>query len=588
MSKFNALSWILPVMIFLAGLSLGAGQRGLSAIFFAISFVAYFFVNSKKSNNKIIDEEDENEVEDDLETPELKKTDFKENSKDPLQVLSKNHSRERWSTIHNDIVSALDRLLDVFISKVDFNSIVIFQHYSNGLRLFYFKSHSADSIQVLDSIKPGMGLVGNTIKNDGKCICEGDIFTSSTTLGYYSKNENISSFMGVPIKFKNHIRGSLVIDSKKKKAFSEEDKQNLEDLSYVVGNIMFFSYLQVENGLARDKVNALAECQKMFFQKENIQDIIETLGNILRVAFVANRITISLREEQQDTAKICFIDGIDRDEFKDYIFRINEDRIVSLVFQRGHIINRPFEDGRYVPRFSMKEKANFDIHSILAMPIHSSDGKEQIGVVALESIIDNRFDNSDIKNLTNLLSTASIALEKAKLIELQRKDAQIDGLTSLDNHRTFQNKLIRYYKIARRKKIPLGIILLDIDFFKNVNDTYGHPAGDKILKGISKILSGNTRKDLDVAARYGGEEFVCIVDGNLQVTLDTAERIRKNVESTEFLLDTGEIVNVTISAGIAMFPESAKDRETLIKNADNALYTAKHNGRNRVVTYGKN
>ena len=164
--------------------------------------------------------------------------------------------------------------------------------------------------------------------------------------------------------------------------------------------------------------------------------------------------------------------------------------------------------------------------------------------------------------------------------------ATVDGLTGLYNHRYFQQRLIKEIERAIRTGSKLSLIMMDIDYFKNYNDKLGHPAGDKLLQELAKILLSCVRT-VDVVARYGGEEFaVILVDTCSLDACEVGERIRVTVEGYEFAgRENQPNGKVTMSLGIAAYPENAYSKDDLIKLADDALYKAKHLNRNKVVLY---
>lgn len=174
-------------------------------------------------------------------------------------------------------------------------------------------------------------------------------------------------------------------------------------------------------------------------------------------------------------------------------------------------------------------------------------------------------------------------LEKTERLS---KLADKDGLTGLYNHRYFQDKLTEEFVRAKRYELPLSNILMDIDYFKKINDTYGHAVGDVVLKGIGSMLKGSTRKDIDTPARYGGEEFAIILPHTeLSKALKVAERLRKAVAEHPFKVPSGQI-SITVSFGVAAIPHpEINDKQTLIKASDEALYRAKEKGRNKVEAY---
>lgn len=177
-------------------------------------------------------------------------------------------------------------------------------------------------------------------------------------------------------------------------------------------------------------------------------------------------------------------------------------------------------------------------------------------------------------------------IDLAKTHEQIQHMATIDGLTGLVNHRTFQNGLAKMIARASRQQTTLTLILCDIDHFKKVNDNYGHPFGDEVLRHVSRILKEAVRS-VDLAARYGGEEFTLVLenadaDGGVKL----AERIRKDIEALSFTCE-GQEVRVTMSFGISSFPDSASDQATLISQADQALYSCKESGRNRTQCFAQ-
>ena len=161
-----------------------------------------------------------------------------------------------------------------------------------------------------------------------------------------------------------------------------------------------------------------------------------------------------------------------------------------------------------------------------------------------------------------------------------------DPLTGLYNRRYMQETLEREIKRAQRDSKPISLLMLDVDHFKVVNDTHGHDAGDLVLKSLARFLAGNLRGE-DVACRYGGEEFILIMPGlSLADSGIKAEHIRRGVESSLQVPYLDQTLSVTVSIGVASFPEHGTQVDQLITMVDDALYAAKNSGRNRIVKAG--
>ncbi|WP_059051170.1 GGDEF domain-containing protein [Paenibacillus senegalimassiliensis] len=165
-------------------------------------------------------------------------------------------------------------------------------------------------------------------------------------------------------------------------------------------------------------------------------------------------------------------------------------------------------------------------------------------------------------------------------VQMMEEAANRDFLTSLFNSRAFEVIIEQKIAVAKRDHIPFTLLIVDIDYFKHVNDTYGHPAGDAVLRQFADVLRETFRPG-DQISRKGGEEFFILVDrcSALQITA-IAERLRSTVEQHRFILDDGEELQLTISAGSATYPDIPG--EQLVTKADQALYQAKEAGRNRV------
>lgn len=163
-----------------------------------------------------------------------------------------------------------------------------------------------------------------------------------------------------------------------------------------------------------------------------------------------------------------------------------------------------------------------------------------------------------------------------------KESAQIDFLTGLNNVRQFDATWNKLVMNAKEKNEKLSLLLIDIDHFKKINDTYGHLIGDIVLKELGGILI-NSSRSFDIVSRNGGEEFsVILPDCSNQQALEIGEKLRNTVEKHDFFISKTEKINITISIGIATFPETIKDTDKMLETADKCLYKAKHSGRNKV------
>ncbi|MBE9528105.1 MAG: diguanylate cyclase [Proteobacteria bacterium] len=177
--------------------------------------------------------------------------------------------------------------------------------------------------------------------------------------------------------------------------------------------------------------------------------------------------------------------------------------------------------------------------------------------------------------------TEELAEANARL----KRQSLVDGLTGVENRRSFDDSVARLHAMAMREQLPFGLIFIDIDFFKLYNDTYGHILGDECLKLVAERIKGSLKRTADIVARYGGEEFVVLLPGtDIKGTRFAAQKIRANVEALELAHSASTASEyVTISLGVAsVVPTRTSSVSLVIDMADKALYRAKEQGRNRV------
>lgn len=201
-----------------------------------------------------------------------------------------------------------------------------------------------------------------------------------------------------------------------------------------------------------------------------------------------------------------------------------------------------------------------------------------------------KLNENEINYLDEISKQASITIERANEYMKVLKDATLDALTGLNNRHQFALRLREETATAKRQNAPLCCIMTDIDFFKSVNDTYGHAVGDCVLKNVAKTIKKELREN-DIPSRYGGEEFAILLP---HTTLEEAELVAKRLRSAvekkkinieEYNIEGIKQIGVTISIGVSAYNKADKEIETLYQNADKALYEAKESGRNRVVVY---
>jgi len=222
--------------------------------------------------------------------------------------------------------------------------------------------------------------------------------------------------------------------------------------------------------------------------------------------------------------------------------------------------------------------------SLLVLPLMRGD--QVLGALTLVSSRARQYVPCTREMLRVICRQVAVSVDNARMYQAMEERATTDGLTGLTNHRAFQERMAQLHDLCERTDGHYSVILTDIDRFKNINDTYGHPVGDVVLKRVAAILSGQSRR-VDIVARYGGEEFVLVLpDTDGEGAAIFANKLREEIEAQVMTSDHGSF-KVTISMGVAEYPRDGDQRHGLIEKSDQALYHCKENGRNCVARWSQ-
>ena len=312
-----------------------------------------------------------------------------------------------------------------------------------------------------------------------------------------------------------------------------------------------------------------------------IKEIVESAGNNLPNLFDFSSFGVFWKEDlllflyQEDSCPPPFTQEVVKNMMK--VFSILEEE----PFEADRITLQ-VEKRKLRPKQMMIDpKATLKSHLTLPLTVEG----EILGCISLNSDQSNAFDAQDLQFLSVIGYQMAATLKHFQRFSSIKNIAIYDTLTGLYNRRYFEDRLGMDAQKSFYGGTPLSLVMVDIDHFKKVNDTFGHTEGDQVLCKISSLLKSSIRKK-DTVARYGGEEFILILpEAGLEASFVIAERIRRLIENTLFEVGRAQI-NLTVSMGISNFPSHrAKSKEELIKMADQALYDAKRGGRNKVCIF---
>jgi diguanylate cyclase (GGDEF)-like protein len=269
-------------------------------------------------------------------------------------------------------------------------------------------------------------------------------------------------------------------------------------------------------------------------------------------------------------------------DFANLSFRDNTSLTAMAVKNRHYLPYRGEFDAASQVVYTRKHSLS-GMQSLLILPLVVRD--TPIGTFALAATRRDAFGSHVRPTLTVLANQLAVALSNAASVKRLEELATTDGLTGCFNKRYFNEQMRAKLSAAERFGRKLSLVITDIDHFKGVNDTYGHAAGDAVIRELGAILL-RIKRETDVVARFGGEEFCLLCEEtNTEGAMLLAERVREELAATVFETELGKL-QVTCSLGVSTFPDHARARESLFESADKALYRAKHGGRNRVDSAG--
>jgi len=309
-------------------------------------------------------------------------------------------------------------------------------------------------------------------------------------------------------------------------------------------------------------------------------DILNKFRNIINYYFEYDCLTFSAINKDGKNAVIKLIDGVKKNLPSENSFNVNG-TINGLSYVKNDIVVGSNEKYNLF-RFSPNEKNDFSQNNFLSVPLFLNESLW--GAITIERFTHHNYSDRD-KNLLSLIARA-MQTSMSWFIEYQNiyEDAIRDGLTGLLNHKTFIDRAQEEIERARRFQHQLVFLIYDLDKFKRINDTLGHPYGDYVIKTTAKIIKDNVRS-IDLVARYGGEEFtVVLVNTNKEAATTVAKRIVQNIQDYNFSM-SGEEVDMTISCGLSEYPKDSDTLKDLIQFADEGLYKTKENGGNDVTIY---
>ena len=441
------------------------------------------------------------------------------------------------------------------------------------------KELCTDSTHVAEgAITAGGGVLGAILKDLRPFVLESPRLS---LLPYYAGPAPVGAFLGVPVVEGRIARGILVADRVDARKFEPADVALVESAAAQVVRVVQSE--RVFQALERSKheherfYSASAELNRALTLDQVYDAAIAGARGVCEFDFAA----IATYEVRRGSHTIRRVVGEGADKLLGTSHK-DPSSIASMVAKNKLALPAGGDwDERDVPVFSHPMRIK-DYESLLVVPLIVKD--EVIGTFTVAAMRVGAFPSDRRDMLGVIANQVAVSMQNARMYEALEEQATTDGLTGLVNHRTFQERFQAMLGRADRHELAVSLLLTDIDHFKKINDSYGHPTGDEVLRRVAAILKASARK-IDIVARYGGEEFALVLEGTDRAgAQQLAERIRQEVEDQSFPSSKGTF-GATLSIGVASYPDDSRDKPEIIARADQALYSAKHGGRNRTVCF---
>jgi diguanylate cyclase (GGDEF)-like protein len=463
-----------------------------------------------------------------------------------------------------DLDEVLQQILTIARDYFHLQNVAILLLDEETGELYVRRQVGWDAGQDKARIKVGMGITGAAAKQK-RPIYSPDVSKDSR---YIMSASITRSELAIPLMVLDKVVGVLDCQSENLNHFDAETVDMLTlfstQASMALQNARLYS-LERRRASQLEAINAIAQ------QTTAVLDLKELLSKVcllIQQTFQAAHVAVLLKDEE------------------DLVLRACHGKLTPRVPEGGRLSwagpwGRALEAGKTQMENDTASAPDSGLYvesgSRMCIPLVSFG--QTLGVLVLDSDQRGAFNTNDTQPLESVADIVSTAIQNAHYIDRVKQLAYLDGLTGIFNRRFFELRMAEEIERARRFNSGMGVIMIDIDQFKRLNDEFGHLLGDEVLRQVSSVLHQQLRK-IDVVCRYGGEEFsILLSQTSPQHSLAVAEKLRRMIERWQF---PGVPRPVTISAGTANYPEHGTTRDELVKAADAGLYAAKQAGRNRV------
>ncbi len=478
---------------------------------------------------------------------------------------------------------SVENQLEILRITLDATSVVLLWSGPTAELLSMYAFSSSYKNLITDEISVRSGILG--ILKEHQKVSLAPYQRNSPAVPYYSDSSHVGSYFALsltasePDQRKTGDYGILCVDRTSSEEWSNVDTLLINTIAEQIRANLLLSRDFLFTDIERQTLQLAFDGVRGLNTALDLESVCRAAIQALKMMVSADVFAISLVYNKSH--QICYISGDSSDSILNQEFLL-KDSLVGQVVKYRRILPEVASSGARVPVVNGLKL--FDKYrSVLAIPLHQED-QPVLGVLIIAAQKETLSSYHYRSMLEMIAAQVAVKIELARSHEQIQQLTMTDPLTGIANRRAFQRGFDAMYERALRSTGSFSLIICDIDLFKRVNDIYGHPFGDQVIKEVASQFKGVVRTG-DLAARIGGEEFAILLENTeLSGALDVAERLRIQVENLK-LFSQGDIVPVTISLGIAAFPQHTDNCEKMFNYADQALYRAKMSGRNCSVCW---
>ena len=497
-------------------------------------------------------------------------------------------------TIARELQQDMDRACAVLVSATGATSAAVYRpDGEDDCSRLVAVARAGDCGDLIPEVGCRDGIFGAAFKA-GTPVCLASPRDHDPRIVHRSHTAGVGGVLALPLVDGDRRWGVVVLDAQDPETLAGAARELGGNVADFVARLIAraVDLTTVREGMREN--HAFYEACRQVSRHVHIESIAEAVVSSAGAFVPLDACAVALCDETSETMRVVASFGFDPAPPEGRFFVTPSEGLLAQSVRHRTTIDRPDLAGadRLPLLFGQQGGPSAGLSSLLVLPIVGPGGSDQrpLGAMVVARRSQPDFGPEDAERLQVLLHQVGAALSNGRLFAEHESRSVTDGMTGLPNHRRFQEALASKLAGSGRTRLKLSLLLMDIDKFKSVNDTYGHPMGDEVIRRLAGLLAATVRDGTDLAARYGGEEFCLVLeDTDAAGARVVADRLRESFRREVFVhRDAGKPVSFrcSVSVGIACFPDDAGTQQELIDRSDQALYLSKEGGRDRTTCYG--